>query len=198
MKNGLNRFVFRSEDMAARPASSGRAPGGGQGAASALPSIDYVIDAHTGAEVDALPRGTGGGDDERDTSHGEGAGTPPCDLLWPGAGGRCERMSDREGPSSAGGGWGGVHAANGIPNAAAHRILVAEDGNGAPLFTTAELATLFYLALTQYMPKLARVDGARAATKLAAETLFQHEDDATRAAKLAAIAWAFDEAGAVS
>jgi fungalysin/thermolysin propeptide len=186
----------------------------GRGAASALSSIDYVIDAHTGVEIDALLRGSGGGDDERDASHDEGAGVPPCDLLWPEAGGRCERISDGEGLpsvggrcerisvgeglSSAGGGRGGAHAANGIPNFAAHRIIAAEDGNGAPLFTTAELAALFYLALTQYMPKNPRVEGARAATELAAEMLFQHEDDSARAAKLAAIAWAFDEKGAVS
>ena len=51
---------------------------------------------------------------------------------------------------------GGVHTNSGIHNKAAYNILTSVDGAGNLVFKPAEVATIFYMALTQQLSRTSR------------------------------------------
>lgn len=89
---------------------------------------------------------------------------------------------------------GGVHTNSGIHNKAAFNLITAKR-NGQHVFTFAEVATLFYVALTQFLASTSGFIDSRRAIERAAKTLFGQDPSATRTRKLAAIADAFDAVG---
>jgi bacillolysin/neutral peptidase B len=91
--------------------------------------------------------------------------------------------------------WGFVHINSGIHNKAAHGMMTAANQDGTPTFTAREVASLFYLALTQYLSRTSGFSDSRRAVELAAQTLFRSNPAPVRAGKLAAIAGAFDAVG---
>ena len=90
--------------------------------------------------------------------------------------------------------WGGVHTNSGIHNHAAFKIMSARAG-GKPTFSTAELAALFYLALTQYLSRTSEFADSRRALLLVARTLFRNDAPAVRARKTRAIERGFAVVG---
>lgn len=89
---------------------------------------------------------------------------------------------------------GGVHTNSGIHNKAAFNLITAKH-NGQHVFTFAEVAGLFYVALTQFLASTSGFIDSRRAIERAAKTLFGQDPSATRTRKLAAIADAFDAVG---
>ena len=89
---------------------------------------------------------------------------------------------------------GGVHANSGIHNKAAFNLITAKNG-GQLVFTPDEVASLFYLSLTQRLSRTARFTDSRQAVELSAKTLFRQDADATKEKKLEAIADAFNAVG---
>ena len=92
-------------------------------------------------------------------------------------------------------GW--VHVNSGIHNKAAYNLISATKSYGVPVITARESASLFYLALTQYLAPTSTFVDSRRMVELAAKTLFRGEEATTRQEKLAAIAAAFDDVGIV-
>jgi bacillolysin/neutral peptidase B len=90
-------------------------------------------------------------------------------------------------------GW--VHHNSGIHNKAAYNLITAKHADGTPVFTPQESAGLFYLALTQYLSRTSGFSDSRRAVALAAQTLFRGDPPDVLAAKLAAVAAAFDAVG---
>src|SRR5688572_2772112 len=90
------------------------------------------------------------------------------------------------GPPSQANDWGAVHTNSGIHNFAAYRIMSARSA-GRPVFTTQELAALFYLALTQHLSRTSGFSDSRRAVVLVAQTLFRNDTPAVRARKKSAI-----------
>ncbi len=91
--------------------------------------------------------------------------------------------------------WGFVHANSGIHNFAAFHVITARDGAGRFLFTAAECAAMFYIALTQHLSRTSQFGDSRRAVLLAAQTLFRAEAPAAREARLAGIEAGFAAAG---
>lgn len=90
--------------------------------------------------------------------------------------------------------WGGVHTNSGIHNYAAYRVMSATS-KSKPVFSTQELAALFYLALTQHLTRTSEFADSRRAMLLVAQTLFRNESAASRKTKTDAIKRAFSAAG---
>jgi bacillolysin/neutral peptidase B len=91
--------------------------------------------------------------------------------------------------------YGWLHVNSGIHNKAAYNLLTALGADGERVFTPAEVAGLFYLAVTQYLSRTSGFSDSRQGVRLGAQTLFRDESPARLEARLAAIDAAFDEVG---
>lgn len=101
-------------------------------------------------------------------------------------------------PNTEDGDWGGVHTNSGIINYAAYLIINSKKPDGAYLFTAAELAGLFYYALSQILTATSNFSNFRAAVESAGKSLFRRNLEADIKARLAAIAQGFDRVGIVT
>jgi Zn-dependent metalloprotease len=90
---------------------------------------------------------------------------------------------------------GGVHANSGIHNKAAHGMMAAIDTDGTPLFSAAELAAIFYLALTQHLSRTSLFSDSRRGVELSAMTLLRHLPPPRFDQRIRAIRAAFDSVG---
>jgi bacillolysin/neutral peptidase B len=90
-------------------------------------------------------------------------------------------------------GW--LHTNSGIHNKAAYNLLTALRDDGERVFTPAEVAGLFYLAVTQYLSRTSGFSDSRRGVRLGAQTLFRGESPAKLDVRLAAIDGAFDAVG---
>lgn len=97
-------------------------------------------------------------------------------------------------PNTRNGDNGGVHTNSGIHNKAAFMILTASS-SGKPVFTPAEVAAVFYIALTQHLSRTSQFSDSRRAVVLAAQTLFRAQSAGQQKIKLNAINKAFDKVG---
>jgi Zn-dependent metalloprotease len=118
------------------------------------------------------------------------------DVKSPANGDQPAHMDDyvETGPPSQANDWGAVHTNSGIHNFAAYRIMSARSA-GRPVFTTQELAALFYLALTQHLSRTSGFSDSRRAVVLVAQTLFRNDTPAVRARKKSAIERGYTAAG---
>jgi Zn-dependent metalloprotease len=91
--------------------------------------------------------------------------------------------------------YGWLHVNSGIHNKAAYNLLTALGAEGDRVFTPAEVAGLFYLAVTQYLSRTSGFSDSRRGVRLGAQTLFRGESPARLEARLAAVDAAFDEVG---
>lgn len=91
--------------------------------------------------------------------------------------------------------YGWLHVNSGIHNKAAYNLLTALGADGDRVFTPAEVAGLFYLAVTQYLSRTSGFSDSRRGVRLGAQTLFRGESPARLEARLAAVDAAFDEVG---
>lgn len=91
--------------------------------------------------------------------------------------------------------YGWLHVNSGIHNKAAYNLLTALGPHGERVFTPAEVAGLFYLAVTQYLSRTSGFSDSRRGVRLGAQTLFRDESPARLEAQLAAVDAAFDEVG---
>lgn len=91
--------------------------------------------------------------------------------------------------------YGWLHVNSGIHNKAAYNLLTALGPHGERVFTPAEVAGLFYLAVTQYLSRTSGFSDSRRGVRLGAQTLFRDESPARLDARLAAVDAAFDAVG---
>jgi Zn-dependent metalloprotease len=89
---------------------------------------------------------------------------------------------------------GGVHINSGIHNFAAYKVMSAHDGN-AFVFKPAELAAMFYVALTQQLSRQSTFADSRRGVVLATRSLFRALPDNEIAARVAAVEAGFQAAG---
>jgi len=90
--------------------------------------------------------------------------------------------------------YGWVHDNSGIHNFAAYRLMTAQ-ASGRYLFRPADLAKLFYVALTVQLSRTSAFSDSRRAVLQAARSLFRHDTAARLATKIRAIETAFSAAG---
>jgi Zn-dependent metalloprotease len=90
-------------------------------------------------------------------------------------------------------GW--VHINSGIHNKAAHNLLTASGPDGTGVFAAAEVAAVYYLALTQYLSRTSLFADSRRGVVLATRTLTRADPPARQDQKLQAVADAFDAVG---
>ena len=98
-------------------------------------------------------------------------------------------------PNTRRGDWGGVHVNSGIHNKAAFNLLTARDQNGGLALTPAEVAAVFYLALTQRLSRTSQFVDSRRAVLASGRTLFRSLPAERRATKVTAIEQAFADVG---
>ncbi|MFG3602506.1 M4 family metallopeptidase [Micromonospora chersina] len=91
--------------------------------------------------------------------------------------------------------YGWLHRNSGIHNKAAYNLLTAKDANGEAALSPRDVASLFYLALTQYLSRTSGFSDSRTGVRLAAQTYFRAKDPELLARKLAVIDGAFDAVG---
>jgi len=121
---------------------------------------------------------------------------PFRDLSDPPAFGQPGHMDDfKVLPNSRAGDWGGVHINSGIHNKAAFNMLIAEDEAGALTLTPAEVAAVFYLALTQRLSRTSQFADSRRAVVTSARTLFRTLPTDEQDRKIAAVEAAFEAVG---
>jgi Zn-dependent metalloprotease len=129
---------------------------------------------------------------------GEGllaGGKPFRDLADPERFGQPAHMDDfKVLPNTRAGDWGGVHVNSGIHNKAARNMLVATSSRRL-VFTPAEVAAVFYLALTQHLSRTSQFTDSRRAVLNSARSLFRREPARTRNLKVRAIERAFTAVG---
>jgi Zn-dependent metalloprotease len=92
------------------------------------------------------------------------------------------------------GDFGGVHINSGIHNFAAYNVMIAKDG-GKFLFKPAELAALFYVALTQQLSRQSTFSDSRRGVVLATRSLFRALPQAELERRARAVEAGFDAAG---
>ncbi len=97
-------------------------------------------------------------------------------------------------PNTQRGDNGGVHTNSGIHNKAAYNVLTAVHA-GAPVFTPAEAAAIFYLALTQRLGRISQFIDSRNAVVDSARSLFRTLSTADLAVKVSAIQSAYAAVG---
>lgn len=120
---------------------------------------------------------------------------PFRDLSDPARFGQPAHMDDfRVLPDTRAGDWGGVHVNSGIHNKAAFNLLTAQTG-GALALTVAEVAAVFYLALTQRLSRTSQFIDSRRAAVSSARTLFRTLPADQQAIKVAAVEGAFEAVG---
>ena len=88
----------------------------------------------------------------------------------------------------------GVHINSGIHNYAAYKIMTTKGPQG-PLFKPAELAAMFYVALTQILSRLSTFANSRSAVISATRSLFRNLPQAQLDARVAAVEKGFRAAG---
>jgi len=123
-----------------------------------------------------------------------GTGVPLRDLRDPTLKGQPAHMDDfRVLPDTRAGDWGGVHVNSGIHNKAAFNLITSKDAGGADLFTPADVAALFYLALSQRLSRTSRFIHSRQGVEVSARSYFRTDPRVTE--KVRAISNAFDAVG---
>jgi Zn-dependent metalloprotease len=90
--------------------------------------------------------------------------------------------------------YGGVHKNSGIHNFATYSVITARDA-GAFLFTPAELAAMFYVALTQQLSRQSTFSDSRRGVVLATRSLFRNRPQPELARRVAAVEAGFSAAG---
>jgi Zn-dependent metalloprotease len=93
------------------------------------------------------------------------------------------------------GDWGGVHTNSGIHNKAAYNILTAKDSSGKFIFKAADVAAIFYLALTQQLSRTSQFIDSRRGVITSAQTYFRVLSEAQITEKIKAIEAAFAAVG---
>jgi Zn-dependent metalloprotease len=130
---------------------------------------------------------------------GEGlspSGKPFRDMQNPTLFGQPDHMKNfKVLPNTQRGDWGGVHVNSGIHNKAAFNILTAVDTAGRLALTPAEVAGVFYLALTQQLSRTSQFSDSRRGVLVSARTLFRTLPPDQQATKLAAITNGFTKVG---
>lgn len=122
-------------------------------------------------------------------------GAPFRDMSDPTRQGQPAHMKDfKVLPNTRKGDNGGVHTNSGIHNKAAFNILTAVKG-AALVFTPAEAAAFFYLALTQRLSRTSQFAQSRTAVLDSARTLFRALPPAALAEKITAIEAGFTAVG---
>lgn len=89
---------------------------------------------------------------------------------------------------------GGVHTNSGIHNFAAFKVMTATDGDGF-IFKPAELAAMFYVALTQQLSRQSTFADSRRSVLLTTRSLFRTLPQDQLSARVAAVEAGFDAAG---
>jgi Zn-dependent metalloprotease len=92
--------------------------------------------------------------------------------------------------------YGWVHDNSGIHNFAAYKIMTAS-ANGKYLFTPAQLAAIFYIALTVHLSRTSQFADSRRAVVQATRSLFRKESPTALAQKVQAVEKGFQAAGIV-
>jgi Zn-dependent metalloprotease len=100
----------------------------------------------------------------------------------------------RHKPMTKAGDWGGVHDNSGIHSYAAYRLLTATRGRRL-VFRPEEVATLFYLCLSQYLSRTSDFAASLRGVILVARSLFRHEPPASQELRVRAIRSSFAAAG---
>jgi len=122
-------------------------------------------------------------------------GQPFRDMSNPPRRGQPDHMDDfLVSPNTRAGDHGGVHTNSDIHNKAAHKIFTAVK-SGALIFTPAEVAAIFYLAVTQRLSRTSQFSDSRTAVLDSARTLFRNLTAAALATKISAIEAAYDSVG---
>jgi Zn-dependent metalloprotease len=98
-------------------------------------------------------------------------------------------------PNTRAGDWGGVHINSGIHNKAAFNLFTAQTDDGTLQLSPAEVAAVFYLALTQRLSRTSQFTDSRRAVVASARTLFRTLPADQLAHKVAAVEGAFDAVG---
>jgi Zn-dependent metalloprotease len=97
-------------------------------------------------------------------------------------------------PNTRNGDFGGVHINSGIHNFAAFNVMTAKSG-GNFVFKPAELAAIFYIALTQQLSRQSRFTDSRRGAVLATRSLFRTLPQAQIDARARAVEAGFNAAG---
>jgi len=122
-------------------------------------------------------------------------GSPFRDMAEPSKHGQPDHMKNfRVMPNTPRGDNGGVHTNSGIHNKAAYNVLTAVAA-GALVFTPAQSAAIFYLALTQRLGRTSQFVDSRNAVVDSARSLFRTLSTADLAVKVSAIQSAYAEVG---
>jgi len=117
------------------------------------------------------------------------------DMQDPTRFGQPKLMKDfRVSPNTLAGNFGGVHINSGIHNFAAFSVITAMNGRNF-MFKPAELAAMFYIALTQQLSRQSRFTDSRRGVVLATRSLFRTRPQAEIDARVRAVAAGFDAAG---
>jgi len=98
-------------------------------------------------------------------------------------------------PNTRPGDWGGVHTNSGIHNKVAYNLLTAESADHVLALTPAEVAGVFYLALTQRLSRTSQFADSRRGAVASARSLFRTLPVDQRDAKVAAVDNAFVTVG---
>jgi Zn-dependent metalloprotease len=98
-------------------------------------------------------------------------------------------------PNTRAGDFGGVHINSGIHNKAAFNLFTAQTDDGTLQLSPAEVAAVFYLALTQRLSRTSQFTDSRRAVVASAQTLFRNLPADQLATKVAAVEGAFDAVG---
>jgi Zn-dependent metalloprotease len=97
-------------------------------------------------------------------------------------------------PLTEAGDSGGVHTNSGIHNFAAFKVMTSTDGGGF-VFKPAELAAMFYVALTQQLSRQSTFADSRRGVVLTTRSLFRTLPQDQLNARVAAVEAGFDAAG---
>lgn len=98
-------------------------------------------------------------------------------------------------PNTQAGDWGGVHVNSGIHNKAAFHLFTAQADDGSLKLSPAEVAAMFYLALTQRLSRTSQFTDSRRAVVASARTLFRALPANQLTFKVAAVEAAFAAVG---
>jgi Zn-dependent metalloprotease len=121
---------------------------------------------------------------------------PFRDVSDPPRFGQPDHMDDfRVMPDDQDGDWGGVHINSGIHNKAAYLLLTTENRNDTLAVTPAEVAAVFYLALTQRLSRTSQFADSRRTVITSARTLFRNLPAEEAEQKIKAIETSFDAVG---
>jgi Zn-dependent metalloprotease len=130
----------------------------------------------------------------------DGPGTALRSLSDPGQHGQPKKMSEYHASTPPytyeRNDYGWVHDNSGIHNFAAYKIMTAS-ANGKYLFTPAQIAAIFYIALTVHLSRTSQFADSRRAVVQATRSLFRKESAAALEQKVKAVEKGFGAAGIV-